>query len=235
MFTYGMPLPRIRLEIPTRSMDVFRRMRNPNTSREFRDYANGLLTLIGSHAVRNAGDYIRFGRAEAPSPITLKLRQVVGDSSKKALYQTGQMLKGLFADVNSGTLEFGVQGPRAGVARIQEQGFTMRVTPQMVKGFTAIGRKYNADDIIKWIKSKDPTGGSLGLGPDAGGTNVIKVKARPFLAPSLKRAVDHVMQSAQLQGLDAALVDVIATKIFGGIVEFDALTKYGTAYKVQPR
>lgn len=235
MFTYGMPIPRIQLQIPTRTMDVFRRMRNPNTSREFRDYANGLLTLIGSHAVRNAGDHIRFGRAEAPSPITLKLREVVGDSSKKALYQTGEMLRSLFAEVNSGTLEFGVQGKRAGVARIQELGFTVRVTPQMVKGFLAIGRQYNSEMIIKWIKSKEPTGGSLSLGPDTGGKNVIKIKPRPFLAPSLKSAVDHVMQSAQLRGLDAALVDVIAAKIFGGVVEFDALTKYGTAYKVQPR
>ena len=76
MFTYGMPIPRIRLEIPTRSMDVFRRMRNPNTSREFRYYANGMLTLIVSHAVRNQGHNIRVGLDRPPYPSTLKSRQV---------------------------------------------------------------------------------------------------------------------------------------------------------------
>jgi hypothetical protein len=233
-FHYGMPLPKFHLDIPQRNMDVFRRMRNANLSPEFRAYSNSILRMVGSRAVKHAGDHIRFGRAEAPSWVTLRLRQVVGDMSRKALYQTGQMLNGLFAEVNGSTLEFGVRGPRAGVARIQEQGFTIRVTPQMVKGFTAVGRKYNADDIIKWIQSKEATGGSLSLGPDTDGKNVIKVKKRPFLAPALARAAQEVLQSSALVGLDAALVEVISKKILGGAADFDSLNKFGAAYSVRP-
>ena len=235
MFTYGMPIPRIELKIPAKSMEVFKQMRNYNKSSDFQQYAKSILTLIGARAVNNAGDYIMSGKAPRPSPITLKLRQVVGDDSKKALYQTGEMLRGIFSEVKGITLEFGVKGPRAGVARIQENGFVVRVTTKMLKGFMAIGRQYRSDEIIKWIRSKEIAGSSVGLGEDTGGTSVIKIPARPFLAPSLDKAVQQVMSSEQLQGLDAALVDVIAAKIFGGRVEFGALTKYGTAYKVQPR
>ena len=235
MFTYGMPLPRIRLEIPTKSMEVFKQMKNYNKSSEFQHYARGVLTMVGARAVKNAGDYIQSGKAPRPSPITLKLREVVGDESKKALHQTGEMLRSIYSEVKGITLEFGVRGPRAGVARIQENGFVVRVTTKMLKGFKAIGRQYRSAEIIKWIRSKEIAGSSVGLGEDTGGSSVIKIPARPFLAPSLDKAVQQVMRSEQLRGLDAALVDVVASKIFGGRVEFGALTKYGTAYKVQPR
>lgn len=231
MFTYGMPLPSIDLKIPAKSMEVFKQMRNYNKSSDFQQYAKSLLSLIGGKAVQNAGDYILSGGAPRPSPITLKLRELGGDRSKKALYQTGEMLKSLFSDVKGLNLEFGVRGPRAGVARIQENGFAIRVSSQMVAGFFALGQQYKSTDIIKWIASKDAAEGS----EDTGGSTVIKVPPRPFLAPSLNRAVDEVLQGPELQNLDAALVDVVRAKIFGGTVEFSALTRYGATYRVQPR
>ena len=235
-FHYGMPLPKFHLDIPQRSMDVFRRMRNANLSPEFRAYSNSILRMVGSRAVKYAGDYIKAIRHPdklKPSPITLRLREVVGDNSKAALYQTGQLLNGLFAEVSGSGLEFGVRGPRAGVARIQENGFVVRVSRKMINGFVAIGRQHRVEEIVKWAKSKEVAAG-VGLGENTGGSDVIKIPARPFLGPALNRAAQEVLQSSTLVGLDAALVEVISKKIIGGVTDFDSLNKFGAAYSVRP-
>jgi hypothetical protein len=235
-FTYGMPLPRMRIVVPQRDMEIFSRMRRVNNSAEFRAYTNALLQLIGSRAVQNAGKYVRATQPQGKprlSPLTLQLREAAGDHSKAALYQTGQLLKGIFAEVNGATLEFGVRGPRAGVARIQENGFVVRTSEKMARAFVSLGRQIRSEQVIGWAKNMEPSSGAR-LGEDTKDRSVIKIPKRPFLAPSLARAANTVLQSKQLQGLDAAFVEVVAKKILGGVVEFDSLNKFGMAYTIRP-
>lgn len=185
---------RVQLVVPKDTQQVVDNMRRGTLDADTRKYMTAVLDRIGSSAVIKARSILNLGTAGGLEEVTEFTAAIRGmgandrpslfpNRKDRPLVDTGKMRDGIRGIVDKAalTVTLGVVGDRAEVARMHENGYSFKVSPQDKSGKSTVGH----------FTYFGPTRAMAWAMKNAG--QVISVPARPFIAPALEDARSDVL------------------------------------------
>lgn len=143
MIITGLSKLRMSWKLPRDVEAAVEAMRRGSLGDELQRYLRQTAARIGAIAVDEAKSRIGGARLGNVAPMSAGLRENASRRSSwhHALFDTGAMMRGIYADLRGHDVVVSVRGPHAHLAAIHEYGAAFKVTRGTIAHFVSLGRK----------------------------------------------------------------------------------------------